>query len=557
MCRCFYKSLPIFHSFLVIYEVICGIVRLGIFFTNINNQSCNYDNNIFNNRTTFIGSNYDGFFITFLSLWFGYRILRLCRTGHHQPRTNCHLRHLLASRPIQRFLLFNCNCPCYIARPKWRFLVRFLFITISIGLRLLAIILYATAPTYYNYEFSSRTQKLSWICAITFASSILTLLLDYYHFRVWWYYVPSCDHNPFYRRYLKKHRRFIPYHLMGANRNEIQLWNEPCALQRFYLDRTLEYIMIFHFNTYTPTPHWSDVPNKNLLTTTYIGFHRTDAEAAVSIAYTDFNESRTRPQMLGFGIYFARSIFHTQFKARRDGAIICAEILMGRVLEIENDELGNVSNTDAWHQTFDTIYYRHPPQPLRDEFCIKTTKTIIISPNLLVNPGTEGGSTVGWKQTGPSAAIVNSNRAFNGGYYPHSGSYCFAGGNGLNGSQSGLIQNVQLLGGVQGFTESQLDSCFFRAELYFYYQTWDNFFMRHGQVEVRLTFRSSLSSILNTVTTGELACKTSNTGWCRYISMFPLPRGTRSIDYRITFIRKDVVGTDIDSYIDDNSLRVL
>ncbi|CAF3726996.1 unnamed protein product [Rotaria sp. Silwood1] len=344
---------------------------------------------------------------------------------------------------------------------------------------------------------------------------------------------------------------------MGANRNEIQLWNEPCALQRFYLDRTLEYIMIFHFNTYTPTPHWSDVPNKNLLTTTYIGFHRTDAEAAVSIAYTDFNESRTRPQMLGFGIYFARSIFHTQFKARRDGAIICAEILMGRVLEIENDELGNVSNTDAWHQTFDTIYYRHPPQPLRDEFCIKTTKTIIISPNLLVNPGTEGGSTVGWKQTGPSAAIVNSNRAFNGGYYPHSGSYCFAGGNGLNGSQSGLIQNVQLLGGVQGFTESQLDSCFFRAELYFYYQTWDNFFMRHGQVEVRLTFRSSLSSILNTVTTGELACKTSNTGWCRYISMFPLPRGTRSIDYRITFIRKDVVGTDIDSYIDDNSLRVL
>ncbi|CAF3374070.1 unnamed protein product, partial [Rotaria sp. Silwood2] len=113
------------------------------------------------------------------------------------------------------------------------------------------------------------------------------------------------------------------------------------------------------------------------LTTTYIGFHRTDALAAVNIAYTDFRLSTTRPQMLGHGIYFARSIFHTQFKARRDGAVICAEILMGRVLEIENDELENVSNTNAWHQTFDTIYYRHPRQPLRDEFCIKSNAQIL------------------------------------------------------------------------------------------------------------------------------------------------------------------------------------
>ncbi|CAF0978314.1 unnamed protein product [Rotaria sordida] len=401
MYRYFYKSLPILHVFLAIYEVICGIVRITIFSPTMNNRS--YNNTLFNYGTTIItttsvpelqtvpqivaGFIIDGIsslapitmgvFIDFIFFWFIYRILRLCRTWHHRPRTNCHLRHLLASRPIQRFILFNCNCPCYIARPKLRFLVRFLFITISIGLRLLAIILYATAPTYNNYEFSSRTQKLSGICAMTLPSSILTLLLDYYHFRVWWHYVPSCDQNPFYRRYLKKHRRFIPYHLMGANRNEIQLWNEPCELGQFCLDRTLEHIMIFHFNTYTPTPRWSDVPDKDPFTTTYIGFHRTDALAAVNIAYTDFRLSTTPPQMLGFGIYFARSIFHTQFKARRDGAVICAEILMGRVLEIENDELENVSNTDAWHQTFDTIYYRHPTQPLRDEFCIKSNQQIL------------------------------------------------------------------------------------------------------------------------------------------------------------------------------------
>ncbi|CAF1338646.1 unnamed protein product [Didymodactylos carnosus] len=405
MCRCFYNSLPILHGLLAVYEVICGIIRLAIFFNNNNsNKSPNSNwNPASNNQTTMItitvvpqlpevpqilaGFIIDwissliptmmGLFIAFIFLWLGYRLLRLCRTGHHQPRTNCHLRYLIANKPIQRFLLFNCNCPCYIARPKWRFLVRFLFITISIGLRLLAIILYATAPTYNNQELFNQTQKLSWICAITFPSPILTLLLDYYHYRVWWYYVPSCDQNPFCRRYLKKHRRFIPYHLMGENRNEIQLWNEPCELQQHCLDRTLEHIMIFHFNTHTPTPRWSDVPNKDPLTTTYIGFHRTNAVAAVSIAYTDFNPSRTIPQMLGFGIYFARSSYHTQFKARRDGAVICAEILMGRVLEIENNELDNVSNTDAWHQTFDTIYYRHPTEPLRDEFCVRSNEQIL------------------------------------------------------------------------------------------------------------------------------------------------------------------------------------
>ncbi|CAF4726726.1 unnamed protein product, partial [Rotaria sp. Silwood2] len=92
----------------------------------------------------------------------------------------------------------------------------------------------------------------------------------------------------------------------------------------------------------------------------------------VNMAYTDFRLSTTRPQMLGFDIYFARSVFHTQFKARQDGAVICDEILMSHVLEIEN-----VSNTNAWHQTFDTIYYRRLRQPLRDDFCIKSNEQIL------------------------------------------------------------------------------------------------------------------------------------------------------------------------------------
>ncbi|CAF1447714.1 unnamed protein product, partial [Rotaria sordida] len=156
-----------------------------------------------------------------------------------------------------------------------------------------------------------------------------------------------------------------------------------------------------------------------------------------------------------------------------------------------------------------------------------TTRPIMIAPNLLLNPGAEERSIAGWRQTGPATAIVDSNGAFNSNYYPHSGSYCFAGGKGVDGSSSGLVQNVKLLGGIQDFTESQLDTRSFMAELHFYYQTWDSFFMRHDQVEVSLTFRSASSSILNIVTTGELACKTSNPGWCRYMKGFPTPRGTR------------------------------
>ncbi|CAF1522701.1 unnamed protein product, partial [Rotaria magnacalcarata] len=156
-----------------------------------------------------------------------------------------------------------------------------------------------------------------------------------------------------------------------------------------------------------------------------------------------------------------------------------------------------------------------------------------------------------------SPVIVDSTGAFNAGYNPHSGLYCFAGGNGLNSHSSGLIQNVKLLGGVQGFTESQLDSQIFRAELSFYYQTRNSFFMRHYQVEVSVTFRSSSSAIVNKVSTGELTCKTSNPRWCRYINAYLLPSGTRSIDYTMTFTRKDSVGTNIDSYIADNSLRII
>ena len=181
--------------------------------------------------------------------------------------------------------------------------------------------------------------------------------------------------------------------------------------------------------------------------------------------------------------------------------------------------------------------------------------TTMFPPNLLKNPGAEAGDIAGWTQLGPAAVIVDSGGKFNKGYYPRTGSFCFAGGYGANGDVSALSQNVPLLGGIQGFTEAQLDSARLVARVEFHYQTWNNFFMRYDQVEVIITFRSATYAEIQTVSSGARTCST-NPGWCPYSINLPLPKGTRSIDYIMRFTRKDIGGSNIDSYVDDNSLRV-
>ncbi|UJR23583.1 hypothetical protein I4U23_026572 [Adineta vaga] len=187
---------------------------------------------------------------------------------------------------------------------------------------------------------------------------------------------------------------------------------------------------------------------------------------------------------------------------------------------------------------------------------VTTTTTTMVPPNLLVNPGAESGNIGGWTQLGPAAAIVDSGGSFNKGYYPKSGTYCFAGGRGSNGDISTLSQNVRLLGGIQGFTEAQLDSGRLKAFVQFYYQTWDHPLMRHDEVEVIIIFRSLTHTDIQTTSSGGRACKT-NPGWCEYRNEIPLPKGTRSIDYLMRFTRKDIGGSSIDSYTDDNLLKVI
>ena len=58
------------------------------------------------------------------------------------------------------------------------------------------------------------------------------------------------------------------------------------------------------------------------------------------------------------------------------GALICAQIRLGEVRKVTYDELPFVSNTDAWWQNYDTIYYEHREEE-KDEFCLKDPSQIL------------------------------------------------------------------------------------------------------------------------------------------------------------------------------------
>ncbi len=49
---------------------------------------------------------------------------------------------------------------------------------------------------------------------------------------------------------------------------------------------------------------------------------------------------------------------------------------MGRVLQVDENQIAGVSNTDTWHANYDTVYYTEDDEK-RDEFCIKSADQIL------------------------------------------------------------------------------------------------------------------------------------------------------------------------------------
>lgn len=157
--------------------------------------------------------------------------------------------------------------------------------------------------------------------------------------------------------------------------------------------------------------------------------------------------------------------------------------------------------------------------------------------NLLNNPGAEAGSTAGWVVGGASDPQVDSGQ-FNIGIVPHTGAFAFVGNRGPVGS---LSQSVDI-SGLPGAA---------RATVSFWQQG-----LNQGTVSdnsyVSLSFLDAALTTLGMVSTAVV--DSHDLSWQQLQASFSIPSGTASILYTMHFVRH--VGTDLDSYIDDNALTV-
>jgi hypothetical protein len=288
------------------------------------------------------------------------------------------LRKKECRRPFLRFVSLNCNCPCYIPRPKLRFAIRIGFHLFCIALRVVGIIMYRILSDEAP-EGRNILQILLLVTAVCLIFPLLTILLDVYHYRVWWAYEPIIDIPPDIARkaFSKKHKRFIPYVLTERFRTDA-IGNRKCKYEDACERRQLDHVVIFHSSKHQPQPRWSEEYP------IYIGFHRTKPEAAYSIAKSEFAPSSKG--MLGPGAYFARSTDATLSKIGKSdqtGAWFVAEISMGKVFMVNEHSIRKYPNNkrfDAnlerfvrngdWSTEYDTCYFKHHTES-KDEFCIK------------------------------------------------------------------------------------------------------------------------------------------------------------------------------------------
>ena len=392
--------------------MIFGLVRLGIFFT----PSSAVDGR----RKRYTGKYVAAFIIDWISsivptlvglftvlifLVILYKLCACCITAYNKREggsgeeisTSGILRRIIRHKALRRFLIMDCNCPCYKSRPRLRFQVRFALVCAFFILRIVAIGLYASSVLD-----DSDGGTLATVCALSLIFIFNTLCLDFYRYYIWWHYTPHGDTRCHLRS--KKHERYLPYHMVGAKRDPRTLGDRPCNEDPCH-KRTLDHIAVFHEYDFQPQDRWRDLPKPPPLDPGvktsripclkpkednqphYMGFHTTDPNSAISIAHSEFRPGTCG--WLGPGVYFARSIAATEGKAKSDGgARIIAEIRMGKVYEVEKGAIDKKNpkfdpktyeyvHRGHWQNDYDTCYMIHDADCL-DEFAIKdATKQIV------------------------------------------------------------------------------------------------------------------------------------------------------------------------------------
>ncbi|CAF1091682.1 unnamed protein product [Adineta ricciae] len=308
-------------------------------------------------------------------------VYAIVRTGSKANRKGC-CESLGAFKALHRFISFDCNCPCYRARPKLRFRLRAIFLSLCILLRGMAIYLYWSVS-----KSDRRGQSNFYTCSVSMIFLAGTLLLDLYHYGVWWCYTPSIDTRCHCRS--RKHKRYLPYHIVGKENRKDMIGDRECAV-RDCRNRHLSHVAIFHSESYHPQPRWSRLKAEDPAAT-YIGFHVTKASSAVSIVHSEFH--RSSQGMLGKGVYFARSTAGARAKAeagKSGGAFIIAVVKMGKVFEVDKRQIYRTKTSrtfdktlhdfvfeSKWHAKYDTCYMNHDDES-KDEFCIKDPESQIL-----------------------------------------------------------------------------------------------------------------------------------------------------------------------------------
>jgi hypothetical protein len=168
-----------------------------------------------------------------------------------------------------------------------------------------------------------------------------------------------------------------------------------------------------------------------------------------------------------------------------------------------------------------------------------------ITGNLLTNPGAETGDLSGWTAGGPGMPMVD-NGSFDPGINPHSGNYDFVG---YSGASDSLSQTFNIV--VQGVTTGLIDSGELTAQVSF----WEQGLNQGAQSDdayIQISFLNGSMGILGTIDTPEIDSHEGQ--WENYTNNYSIPSGTRYMTYSMEF--KRYVGTDLDAFVDDNSLVI-
>jgi hypothetical protein len=193
---------------------------------------------------------------------------------------------------------------------------------------------------------------------------ILRLLIETFIFFYYDLYVPKAAEQIM-DKLDKRHKRFLRFS---------ELSSRVCSSAGFCTVNDIEHILRSHSIIQQPTrccnpAYWC---NKEI----YIGFHQTTAETSLLIAQTGFKCGKEG--MFGGGIYFARTIDETMYKAHNFGAIICAIIDMGK-FKIVNEAARDITIDKLREEGFDSVFAKSSPTFLRtgDELVVYEPERVI------------------------------------------------------------------------------------------------------------------------------------------------------------------------------------